>query len=132
MSETELSFHDLIKEAKQAEADADFKKAATLYEAAIKRDDKDFHLYDRLMIIYRKQQLYKKELSTINKAIKNITQLHKQKSHTSKNKTITTLSNALMKSTGLIDKKGKMLYKPQPILKWEKRKITVEKKLNKT
>ena len=41
------------------------------------------------------------------------------------------LSIAFMKRVGLQDKKGKNLYFPEPIAKWQKRKETVQKKLGK-
>ena len=48
-----------------------------------------------------------------------------------KNEKVKQLSNSLMKTLGLADKKGIALYAPEPLPTWKKRKKIVEKKLQK-
>ena len=86
--------------------------------------------YNKLMILYRKEKMYKEELQLINDAIKNIQAAYdNKKSKVKTNATILKLSAALMKSMGLIDKKGKSAYEPVPIKAWKKRKETVLKRM---
>ncbi|WP_207492091.1 hypothetical protein [Aridibaculum aurantiacum] len=121
----------LLAEAKQAEADDDYEQAITLYEQVIKADPVHEHAYNRLMIIYRKLKFYKDELRTINNGLKAYEKLYKPSIKGAKAKKIAEISNSLLKSTGLADKKGNHLYEPEPIAGWKKRKIIVEKKLEK-
>ena len=122
-----------IDEAIKAEREGDLERAATLYERAIKEKPTDEFSYNRLMIVYRKLKQYKDELRVINKAIKNFkeAQAKKMGKGLRKNSTIGKLSTALMKSAGLLDKKGNAVYMPAPIARWEKRKAIVEKRLKK-
>ena len=126
----EITEKDILKEAHQAELEQDFDKATSLYKEVIKNHPLKTFAYDRLMIIYRKERLYKDELRIIKTGIKNFQELHNKKS-IRKNSTVGRLSEALMKSAGLIDKKGNLLYEPGPIGKWKKRQLVVEKKINK-
>ena len=123
----------ITDEAINAELEEDLKRAATLYEQAIKEKPTDEFSYNRLMIVYRKLKQYKDELRVINKAIKNFKEAHAKKigKGLRKNSTVGKLSTALMKSAGLLDKKGNAVYVPEPIARWEKRKLTVEKRLKK-
>lgn len=93
--------------------------------------------YDRLMIHYRKQKEYKKELQLINRALKvfgdqlkrHASQLYSvAKSRTS----VKRLSEQIGKLSGLMDKKGNQQYLPEPLARWTKRKQTVEQKIKKT
>ena len=126
-----ISSADLLLKAKKAEIDDNPEAAAQLYEQVLKSKPTDEFPYQRLMIIYRKQKLYKQELRVINAGIKNFREAFKKRVPKSvqKNSTISRLSSALMKSAGLADKKGNLLYEPGPISKWEQRKIVVEKKI---
>ena len=123
----------ITDEAIKAEGEGALEQAATLYERAIKEKPTDEFSYNRLMIVYRKLKQYKDELRVINKAIKNLKEARAKKTGKGlrKNSTIGKLSTALMKSAGLIDKKGNAVYVSEPIAGWEKRKATVEKKLKK-
>jgi len=127
------SIKEIIDKAKYAESDNDIEQAATLYEQARKADPANQYPYDRLMIIYRKLKKYKEELRVINEGIKFFESFYKNRSQqlVGKDKKIMELSNAFMKRVGLQDKKGKNLYFPEPIAKWQKRKETVQKKLGK-
>jgi len=130
---TTTSYKELITQAEYAESNDDLENAVTLYERAVKAEPANEYAYNRLMIIYRKLKKYKEELRAINEGIKFFEEYHENKSKElfGKNRKIMQLSNALMKSTGLQDKKGKSIYYPEPIGKWQKRKQTVLKKLKK-
>jgi len=106
------------------------------FEALVKTGEADPHPYERLMIHYRKQKNYKKELRVINKAIKVFTdQLSRQQTAMFKGAksrtTIQKVSLQISRSVGLTDKKGNPNYLPEPLAKWEKRKHTVEEKMRK-
>jgi tetratricopeptide (TPR) repeat protein len=120
-----------ISEAGNAEKEGDLSLAAQLYEQAIKENSTDEFAYTRLMIVYRKLKQYKDELRIINKGIKSFKEaFNKRIKHSvRKNSTVSKLSTALMKSSGLLDKKGNAVYEPQPIESWKKRKQIVEKKI---
>lgn len=99
------------------------------YEAMLKKHPKDEKLYSRLMVLYRQQKEYKKELNVINNAIRIFEPLMtKQKSADRK---VNNISSKLNKVLGLTDSKGKTLYEPKPLSDWRKRKETVLKKLKK-
>jgi len=118
----------LVAEAKEAETAGDMERAASLYEQVIKNDPIHQAAYDRLMIIYRKQKLYRKEWQVINKGIKAFEALHKPAAKGAKGKRIQEISEKLLKFTGLADKKGNHLYDPEPIGRWKKRRTVVEKR----
>jgi tetratricopeptide (TPR) repeat protein len=124
------SFHELMTEAKEAEAE-DPLNAAKLYERAIKMEPHDQLAYDRLMIIYRKQKMYKEELNLINKGIKSFEEFYQKKTQKllAKSKGIERLSNALAKSLGQKGKNVQPTYLPEPVPKWIKRRSIVEKKV---
>lgn len=130
---TVTSYKDLITKAEEAENNKQLNEAIKLYHGAMKVEPSYELPYDRLMVIYRKQKRYKEELKVINEGIRFFSEQHenKQKEMIGSNKKITQLSNALMKSVGLKDKKGKNIYYPEPVPKWQKRKQMVEKKLKK-
>ena len=125
--EAVTTIRNLLTKAETAEAEQDLKAAAELYEKAIKEDSLTEQAYERLMIIYRKQKDYKLELRTIKNGIKAYEQFYR--SRASKSKKIADLSSKLSISVGLTDKKGNVVYEPEPISKWKKRKAVVEKKL---
>jgi hypothetical protein len=108
----------------------------TLYEQQAKAGAIDPFPYDRLMIYYRKRKEYKKELQLINRALKIFSDHFKKQAgailQTAKSQaTIKKLSEKISKLSGLVDKKGKPNYVPEPLLRWTKRKQTVEGKLKK-
>lgn len=70
------------------------------------------------MIIYRKMKQPKDELRVIKAAIALFEAKYIKKSRSKK---LTDLSNALMKSSGLANSKGKLVVYPEPIGKWQKR-----------
>jgi hypothetical protein len=93
--------------------------------------------YDRLMIYYRKQKEYKKELQLINQAIKVFTDKMKRQANLAfaaarSSTAIRRLSEKINRSSGLTDKKGNPKYVPEPLARWMKRKHTVQQRLKKT
>jgi len=116
-------------QALQFEKQADYEKAIDIYEKELKKRPAEAYVYDRLMIVYRKEKKYKKELALISTAIEKFkTLLQPQKN--SHSKKIASLSRSILLSTGLTSKKGAPLYYPQPIARWEKRRITLSRKLS--
>ncbi|MDB5198814.1 MAG: hypothetical protein JWO92_777 [Chitinophagaceae bacterium] len=124
-----LSLKKTIKEANKAEEKEDTALAIKDYEEAIKTNPLTEKAYDRLMILYRKEKDYKKELKLINAGIKTFETFYK--SRKSGSKKIAEISKKLNRSFGFTDKKGNAVYDPEPIARWKKRKVTVEKKVKK-
>jgi tetratricopeptide (TPR) repeat protein len=122
---------ETLSRARDAESAGNLEDAAALYEQLVKENSSDEFVFDRLMILYRKLKFYNDELRTINKGIKVFEDIYKKSTgrKSAKQQKLTTLSNAFMKSAGLKDKKGNLLYIPEPLSRWMKRKTVVEKKL---
>ena len=123
-----VTLKKIIEEANEAEA-KDVPLAIKDYEEAIKKDPLAEKAYDRLMILYRKDKNYKKELQLINSGIKAFESFYK--SRKSNSKKIAEISKKLNRSFGFTDKKGVAVYDPEPIARWKKRKVTVEKRIKK-
>lgn len=121
---------DRLGKAKQAEAAQQLKQAAEIYEQILKEDNLEVEAYDRLMIVYRKLKDYKNELTVVDRGIKAYEDFYNSK--TSKSKKVIDISNKLAKSMGLVDKKGNTTYNPEPIRKWKKRRLVIEKRLKPT
>jgi hypothetical protein len=84
------------------------------------------------MIHYRKEKAYKEELKVIKKGIATLQKFYTklQRSSLKKiNPKITELSSKIGRSTGLLDKKGKEVYLPEPLPRWIKRQAVVEQKI---
>lgn len=122
---------EAIQNGKKSEAEGLIGDAATFYELAIKEKTADEFPFDRLMIIYRKLKQYKDELRVIEKGIRLFEEHYKRlpKKNSARQKEISALSNAFLKTAGLQDRKGNLLYTPEPIARWMKRKAIVQKKL---
>src|SRR5688572_27576519 len=119
-----------IKQAIEEAGDAEEKdnlEAIRGYEEVIKKDPLAEKAYDRLMILYRKEKEYKKELKLINAGIKAFESFYR--SRKSGSKKIAEISKKLNRSFGFTDKKGNAVYDPEPIARWKKRKLTVEKRI---
>jgi len=127
--EATQSIKDLSGEAGEAEKNNDPTLAIKLYKEIIAKDRLHIHAYDRLMKIYRQQKDYKKELSIIDSGIKAYEKFYNTHSRKASKK-VSELSEKLNKSFGLIDKKGNHTYYPEPLGKWQKRKLIVNKKLS--
>ena len=102
-----------------------------MYEKIISRDRFNKNAYERLMIIYRKNKEYTKELKLVNEAIGAFSELHHKTVKRKLDKKTIRLSRALLKITGLSDKKGNPFYEREPINKWIKRKSILLSKLQK-
>ena len=126
--ETSRTLKEILSEAMEAETANSFENAISLYREAVTKDPLNEKAYDRLMMLFRKQKKYKQELDIIKKGIRVFEEFYKSKIPKN-SKTITAISNKLNKSVGLSDKKGNSLYNPEPIAKWKKRQIIVEKKI---
>lgn len=114
--------------AMQMEKNGDWQKAAGIYRQAIKLHPHNALPYDRLMIIYRKEKEYKKELAVIHSGIKAFQLLYQAGKHVA-DKKVTRLSKAILRSTGLSDKKGNPLFLREPVGRWSRRKKVVEEKI---
>jgi hypothetical protein len=127
--ENGASITELTSRAAEAEK-TDPALAADLYQQVLKKDPLQTHAYDRLMILYRKEKNYKKELSIIDSGIKTFERFYKEQLGKPSRK-ISEISKQLNKAFHLVDKKGNSLYTPEPIDRWLKRKQVVEKKMEK-
>lgn len=105
--------------------------AIKAYEKLIRHDALHQQAYERLMIIYRKEKEYKKELAVIKTGIAAFDKFYKKALKTSRDRKVIQISRALLKSTGLADKKGNPSYQLEPIGKWSRRKTLVEKRMKK-
>lgn len=88
-------------------------------------DEKSYH---QLMIYYRKQKEYEKELDLIESGIKEFEEFYSSALKTKATKRVTQISQSLLKSMGLADKKGKDLHPREPIGKWTRRKESLLKR----
>jgi len=120
---------DQLVKAKQLEARGENQEAISIYEKLIKKNRVSEYAYNRLMIIYRKNKEYKKEIAVIDAGIKAFQEFYKSSLKLPADRKIRTLSNALLKATGLADQKGKLLYEREPIGRWIKRRLLARKKL---
>ncbi len=123
------SYGECIELANQLEQQGELDQAIKAYLKCIKFKPTDEYAFDRLMILYRKEKEYKKELAVIAQAIAAFEKLYKEAKKIP-TKSIQRISNAILKSTGLSDKKGKTVFRPQPILRWEKRAALLKKRIN--
>jgi tetratricopeptide (TPR) repeat protein len=120
--------YELLQKAREAEEREDYSAAEKLYEKVIKKDHLEENAYNRLFIMYRKLGEYQKELDMIDAGIEAFEKFfasHRPK----KSDKINSISKKLSKSLGLTDKKGNSVYSPEPIGKWKRRRVVVEKKV---
>lgn len=122
----DLKVSGSLSEATALEKSGELEAAASIYEQIIKTKTLEEQPYDRLMIIYRKLKQPADELRVIKTAIAVFESIYLRKSQSRK---LNSLSQSLMKSSGLANARGKLLYYPEPLNKWQKRKTVVEKKL---
>src|SRR5690349_21099161 len=94
-------YTNLIKQAKEAEKENDIDAATALYEKAVKQKPVLEQPYTRLMIIYRKEKEYRKELAVIKKALDIFTGAYDKKKEANNSAKVASLSKALMKSLGV-------------------------------
>ena len=116
-----------MREAREMESEHHLEEAAEAYERILKSHEDNEEARDRLMIVYRKLKEYRKELDTVNQGLSVFRELHAHKMHP--NQKVNQLSLALLKATGLADGKGKHIYEPEPIGRWEARRKVILKKI---
>lgn len=122
---------DLLYHAGEYEKKGELKEAAALYLRYLKKIPGNELAYSRLMIIYRKQKDTSKELAIINRGIKVFEEIFRKTTKITPTKKTIDISKKLMKAMGLTDKKGKELYEREPIKKWKRRKMLLEKRQKK-
>lgn len=127
MAKEEFIQVDAFSNAMVSEKKGDIVPALKIYEALLKADPANEKILSRLMILYRKQKNYKKEIKQINTLIK--IQEGYYAPHKKKNSLVDSLSKKLNISLGRTDKKGNTLSQPDSINKLIKRKEQVQKKL---
>lgn len=127
---TSSSVKEIFSEAEEAEKNDDNKQAIQLYKSIVATDPLNIPAYEKLMKLFRKLKEYKNELAIIKQGIKSYEayyKMHKPK-HSKK---VDTISNKLNKSLGLVSKKGINVFDPEPLGKWKKRLLIVEKRIKK-
>jgi tetratricopeptide (TPR) repeat protein len=112
--------------ARELEKEGEFQKAVAMYKKLLRTPSTALPALTRMMMIYRKLKKYDDEIDAINKAI-SIHEQHYRSLRPRDNKA-SLLSRKLNQALGLSDKKGKSFYKPEEVLKLEKRKAIVLKK----
>jgi tetratricopeptide (TPR) repeat protein len=117
-----------VAEAHEREKHGDWKEAESAYRKIIADHPRTEDAWQRLILLYRSQKDYERELKTINEAIKKWEEAA-PKRKLEGNKAIEKLSRSIAKSTGLMDKKGRQINPGQPLTKWMKRRETLRKKL---
>ena len=115
---------------KDNDPNAVLNEAAKAWEKILHEHPSNARAYDELMKIYRKQKDLKKELKTINSAIRVFGEIFRKKKPVY-DKKIISLSKALLKATGLADKKGENVHQLGELSRWKKRKELVEKRMKK-
>jgi len=106
-------------------------ETASEYEKIIRDNRYNEKAYERLMIIYRKNKEYAKELKLIDAAVKAFSELYNKTVKRKPDKKTIRLSKSLLKMTGLSDKKGNPLYQREPINKWLRRQSILVSKMKK-
>lgn len=132
MAPSRITVQDLLEEAARLEGEGDLKEAEKHYAIVLDKDELNVTAYNRLMIIFRKQKEFRKELNIINRAIKSFENEAKSSLQAKKlGSKISSLSKSLAKSLGLLTKSGLPVYLNDDVERWKKRKIIVAKKLKK-
>ena len=119
---------ELLEQGRNLENDKNFAAAVGVYNSILKKKPLNEMAYTRLMIVYRKMKDYGKEIAIIDQAIKKFEEESGTNGKVAKGK-IESLSLSLGKLTGLIDKKGKSVYDPEPLATWRKRRLMAQKRL---
>lgn len=128
---SKLSLKELIEQGLSLEKEGEFREAVKSYSAAIKRAPTYSAAYNRLMILFRRQKEYKKEIDLIGQALQSYEQeiaderQRWEKDHSGS----ADISLKLAKSMGLINEKGLPVHEEPQVLAWRKRLETARKKL---
>jgi tetratricopeptide (TPR) repeat protein len=131
MATTKARIKDLMKNADTLALEGKIADAIKKYTAAIKADPLLARAYNRLMILYRKQKEYKKEMAIIKQAIGAYEKEIKEDQQAWKkaNSKSARLNLNLAKAMGLLDDKGLPVYEYPQVMTWRRRMETVRKKL---
>lgn len=131
MATTKAWIKDLMTNADTLALEGRIADAIKNYIAAIKADPLLARAYNRLMILYRKQKEYKKEMAIIKQAIGAYEKEIKEDQQAWKkaNSKSARLNLNLAKAMGLLDDKGLPVYEYPQVMTWRKRMETVRKKL---
>ena len=125
-----FSTNELLRQGKSLE-NTDPDEAISVYRYLIKKLPTKEAPHHRLILVYRKLKDYKNELAAVDEAIRSQDTPENPIDSDPHRKKIAQLSKALMKSTGLADKKGKPLFETPYYSKWKKRKQTLQKLIKK-
>lgn len=117
------------QQARQFEQEGEWEKAIKIYRRMLKTQPLNEKLYDRLMIIYRKNKNYQKEREIINTAIRLYEKFFKENEKATVTKKVATISKALLKSLQMTDEKGRPSPQREPVKRWTKRKQWLQSRL---
>ncbi len=128
---SKLSLKELIEQGLSLEKEGKFKEAIQSYSAAIKRAPTYSAAYNRLMILFRRQKEYNKEIDLINQALQSYEQeiVNDRQQWEKDHSGSADISLKLAKSMGLINEKGLPVHEDPQVLAWRKRLETAQKKL---
>ncbi|MFC0775117.1 tetratricopeptide repeat protein [Terrimonas alba] len=118
------------QQARQFEQEGEWEKAIKIYKRMLKTQPLNEKLYDRLMIIYRKNKNYQKEKEIINTAIRVYEKFYKENEKTTITKKVAAISKALLKSLQMTDARGRPSPQREPVKRWTKRKQWLLNRLN--
>jgi tetratricopeptide (TPR) repeat protein len=125
-----IHYTELIRQASEAEAGGELEKAAELYEKAVRQKPFEEKPYARLMKIYRQFRDYDKELKVIDRGLQVFQEHYDNRLEKSViNTKAAKLSKALLRAVE--GKNPGDHYYPEPVPKWMKRRLVVEKRLGK-
>ena len=119
------------------EKEGDLDGAIEQYELNVSDRVEATHSYDRLMILYRKQKMFKDELRVIDAAIKVFSRVNEKGYRNAINKPenrkyLSELQTAMEECKGIKNDEGWYIFSPYPVLKWILRRDKVEKLYEKT
>lgn len=121
----------LLSKAQATEEEGAGAAAAKLYHQVVKQDPVEARAYNRLMVYYRRQKNYRKEQEVIRQAIAGY-QRHAEESQQNWLRThqrTARLAKALVKSLGLVNRKGLASWESRQVAAWRKRLQVVKKRL---
>lgn len=120
--------------ARGLEATGEWGKALEAYESLHQSAPADTRVIRRLLVLYRKEKSYARELQLINNAIKHYqdTQAAAQKAWLRSHRKLASTNESLARSLQLLDAKGQPVYEDPFISGLRKRKLVVQKRLKPT
>lgn len=127
-----LSYAEHINLATELEQDNEIDEAINVYMQCRLLHPKDEYTYDRLMFLYHKKKEYQKELEIIQEGISRFDNRVHAASSMNNNpgvigKVLNTAVSFILKRTG-VDYGSS--FRPQPVLKWHKRAILLQRRIS--